>query len=32
MFAGQETPNQHNLPHYDQIDLPLLEVSNLALQ
>ena len=31
-FAGQKTPNQHNLHHYDQIDLPLLEVSNPALQ
>ena len=32
MFTGQKAPNQHNLCHYDQIDLPLLEVSNPALQ
>ena len=31
-FAGQKAPNQHNLCHYDQIDLPFLEVSNPALQ
>ena len=31
-LAGQKTPNQHNLHHCDQIDLPLLEVSNPALQ
>ena len=31
-FAGQDVTNQHNLRHYDQIDLPLLEVSNPALQ
>ena len=32
MFAGQYAANQHNLRHYDQIDLSLLEVSNTALQ
>ena len=31
-LAGQKAPNQHDLHHYDQIDLPLLEVSNTALQ
>ena len=32
MFAGQKAPNYHNLCHYDQIDLPFLEVPNPALQ
>ena len=31
-FAGQKAPNQHNLCHYDQIDLPFLEASNPVLQ
>ena len=31
-FAGQDATNQHNLRHYDQIDLPFLKVSNAALQ
>ena len=31
-FAGQKVPNQHDLRHYSQIDLSLLEVSNTALQ
>ena len=31
-FAWQKAPNQHDLCHYNQIDLPLLEVSDTALQ
>ena len=31
-FAGQKAPNQHNLCHYDQINLPFLEALNLVLQ
>ena len=31
-FAGQKAPDQHNLCHYDQINLPFLEASNPVLQ
>ena len=31
-FAGQRAPDQHNLCHYDQINLPFLEASNPVLQ
>ena len=31
-FAGQWAPNQHDLHHCDQIDLPFLEDSNPVLQ
>ena len=31
-FAGQDATNQHNLHHYDQIDISFQEISNADLQ